>query len=129
MTIASWHYWSTRLLFFSLTFVIINAKSPSFENAAVVRTVELDGALTHVTTRYSVRALEDGANKYIFALGEDDGKLTTWIQAKVKGGDALVLESNGLDSERYVATRFKTLCHILHWTVAHGHILPSCQKH
>ena len=109
--------------------MIINAKSPSFENAAVVRTVELDGALTHVTTRYSVRALEDGANKYIFALGEDDGKLTTWIQAKVKGGDALVLESNGLDSERYVATRFMTLCHILHWTVAHGHILPSCQKH
>ena len=100
-----------------------------FENAAVVRTVELDGALTHVTTRYSVRALEDDASKYIFALGEDDGKLTSWIQAKVKGGDELVLESNGLDSERYVATRLRILCSVLFQIVVHGHILLPCQKH
>ncbi|KAF8592190.1 oligosaccharyl transferase alpha subunit [Ramaria rubella] len=98
MHISSWHRWSTALLLsFSLTCNSVYAASPSFENTAVVRTVELEGALTRVTTRYSIRALEDGASEYIFALGEEDGSLTTWVEARVKGGDELPLKSNGLD--------------------------------
>ncbi|KAF8476511.1 oligosaccharyl transferase alpha subunit [Gautieria morchelliformis] len=100
MAILSWHRWPTALfLFLSLICTTVNGNSPSFENTAVVRTVELDGALTHITTRYSVRALKDGASEYSFALGEADGKLMTWIQAKAKDEGELVLKSNGFDSE------------------------------
>ena len=81
----------------------MNSESPSFENTAIVRTVELEGALTHVTTRYSIRALKDGASEYTFALGEKDGELTTWMEARVKGEDALVLKSSGLDKRRCAA--------------------------
>jgi dolichyl-diphosphooligosaccharide---protein glycosyltransferase subunit 1 (ribophorin I) len=105
MAILYFHRWFTALfLFLSLICTTVNANSPSFENTAVVRTVELDGALTHITTRYSARALKDGASEYTFALGEEDGRLTTWIQARAKGEGELVLKSNGFDSERYART-------------------------
>lgn len=75
----------------------------SFENTAVVRTVELGGSLVHVTTTYAVRALEDGSSIYTIALGEDEYKKTSWIQAKLKGESVpLHLEHFGLNSNTYV---------------------------
>jgi len=57
----------------------------SFENTAVVRTVELSGSLVHVTTTYAVKALENGSKKYTIALGENEAEKTSWLEAKVKG--------------------------------------------
>jgi dolichyl-diphosphooligosaccharide---protein glycosyltransferase subunit 1 (ribophorin I) len=111
MTILSWRTWSSALLLFlSISFTTVYANSPSFENTAVVRTVELGGDLTHITARYSVRALNDGVGEYTFALGEEDHDLTSWMQAKVKGADEeLQLKPNGHDSKRYAATRLGNL--------------------
>ena len=75
-----------------LSFLLLGICAPalvsaehSFENTAVVRTVELGGALVHVTTTYAVRALEDDSSIYTIALGEDEQKHTSWLTAKVKG--------------------------------------------
>ena len=67
----------------------------TFENTAVVRTVDLGGALTQVTTTYAVRALEDNVNLYYISLSDDEERHTTWIEAKLKG------QSTVLDVERH----------------------------
>ena len=63
-----------------------------------MRTVELGGALVHVTTTYAVRALEDGSSIYTIALGAEEQKRTSWIQAKMKGQTVpLELENFGFN--------------------------------
>ena len=75
----------------------------SFENTAIVRTVDLGGSLVHVTTTYAVKALEDGSNIYTIALSENEHKRTSWIQAKMKGESVpLQLEHFGLNPNTYV---------------------------
>ena len=75
----------------------------SFENTAIVRTVELGGALVHVTTTYAVKALENGSNKYTIALGGLEHEKTSWLEVKIKGrAGVLPLELVGADPTRYV---------------------------
>lgn len=81
--------------------------SSAVENSAIVRTIELDGALTHISTRYTVRALEDNVQDYTFALGEVDGPRTTWIEALIRIKDrdertVLTLDEGVYDKERYI---------------------------
>ena len=57
----------------------------TFENSAVVRTVELAGSLVHVRTTFAAKALETGAKVYAFALGREDGEKTSYLQARIKG--------------------------------------------
>ena len=85
---------------FAVLSLLVNLVSAehSFENTAIVRTVDLGGSLVHVTTTYAVRALEDDSSIYTIALGEDEARKTSWIQAKVKGQSApLELEHFGLN--------------------------------
>lgn len=77
-----------------------------------MRTVELGGSLVHVTTTYAVKALEDGSSIYTIALGEDEQKKTSWIQAKMKGDVVpLQLEQFGLNRNTCVSclTRLITI--------------------
>ncbi|KIJ57101.1 hypothetical protein M422DRAFT_773793 [Sphaerobolus stellatus SS14] len=98
MLFTSWQRWSAALLALSSLCTTVHSASPSFENTAVVRTIELDGALTHITTRYSARALVDGVKEYTFSLGKEDGESTTWAEARVKDSEvALPLKENGYD--------------------------------
>ena len=98
--------WRSRVLVFLvglLSSSLVSAEH-SFENTAIVRTVELGGSLVHVTTTYAVRALEDGSSIYTIALGEDEHKKTSWIQAKMKGETVpLRLEDFGLNHHSYVS--------------------------
>ena len=72
----------------------------SFENTAVVRSVDLGGALVYTTTTYNVKALEDGSNVYVFAFTEKEQETTSWMEAKVKGHSVpLSLENHGLSHE------------------------------
>ena len=72
----------------------------SFENTAVVRSIDLAGAQVYTTTTYNVRALEDGSNVYVFALTEKEQETTSWMGAKVKGHNTpLSLENHGLSHE------------------------------
>ena len=89
----------------SLSFLLLGLLIPaavaaehSFENTAIVRTVELGGALVHVTTTYAVKALEDASSIYTIALGEDENEHTHYMQARVKGQTApLTIESFGFN--------------------------------
>ncbi|KAG9037725.1 dolichyl-diphosphooligosaccharide--protein glycosyltransferase subunit 1 [Tulasnella sp. JGI-2019a] len=66
----------------------------NFENTAIVRSVDLGGATTQVTTTYQVRALKDGSQQYFFTLSAGDAARTSWMEAKLKGGSSpLKLES------------------------------------
>ncbi|KAK0468357.1 Ribophorin I [Desarmillaria tabescens] len=68
-----------------LLFSALPAASHSFENTAIVRTVDLGGSLVHVTTTYAARSLEPDASIYTIALGEQEEEKTSWIDIKVKG--------------------------------------------
>ena len=105
--------WRTclSLLFLGLAAPTLVAAEHSFENTAVVRTVELGGSLVHVTTTYAVRALEDGSSIYTIALGEKEQEKTSWIQAKMKGQVVpLDLEHFGFSPKTYVASNIWHLC-------------------
>ncbi|KAI6105588.1 Ribophorin I [Pisolithus sp. B1] len=63
----------------------LSRAGPSFENTAVVRTIELGGSVVHVSTTYAIKALEDGQTTYHIALAKDEKEKTSWMEAKVKG--------------------------------------------
>lgn len=72
----------------------------TFENSAVVRTVELAGSLVHVRTTFAAKALDTGAKIYAFALGREDGEKTSYLQAKIKGQqEPLELQHLGLSPQ------------------------------
>ncbi|KAJ7771353.1 Ribophorin I [Mycena maculata] len=73
---------TVSLLSFTL---LAAAKADSFENTAIVRTIELGGSLVHVTTTFAVKALEAGSTVYTVALGDAETQKTSWLEAKVKG--------------------------------------------
>ncbi|KAI0775924.1 oligosaccharyl transferase alpha subunit [Trametes elegans] len=85
-------HWRAPLSLLLSVFVLplCSSAANSFENTAIVRTVELGGALVHVTTTYAVKALEDGSSIYTLALGEQEHAHTSWLEAKLKGQSALL---------------------------------------
>jgi len=97
-----------RLLPFLAFATSVFAASQSFENTAIVRTVELGGAVVHVTTTYAIKSLEDGLKAYTIALGRDEKAKTSYLEAKVKGQqNALQIREHALDTKEYA----KVLCH------------------
>ncbi|KAJ7095377.1 Ribophorin I [Mycena belliarum] len=73
---------AVSLLSFTL---LAPTRADSFENTAVVRTIELGGSLVHVTTTFAAKALEAGSKVYTVALGDVEKQRTSWLEAKVKG--------------------------------------------
>ena len=72
----------------SASLALASATLRTFENVNVQRTIQLGGALTHVTTTYTVRALgELGPNVYTFALSELDQGRTSVFEVKLKGAN------------------------------------------
>ena len=79
------------------------ASSQSFENTAIVRTVELGGSVVHVTTTYAIKALEDGLKTYTIALGRNEKVKTSWFEATVKGQKTILpVKERPFDSHKYV---------------------------
>ncbi|CDO71331.1 hypothetical protein BN946_scf184908.g89 [Trametes cinnabarina] len=96
-------HWRAPFSFLVSLFVLplCTSAANSFENTAIVRTVELGGALVHVTTTYAVKALEDGSSVYTLALGEQEHAHTSWLEVKLKGQSALLpLEDFGYHPDR-----------------------------
>lgn len=91
---------TVSLLSFTL---LAAAKAESFENTAIVRTIELGGSLVHVTTTFAVKALEAGTKVYTVALGDAEKQKTSWLEAKVKGqAKPLTVLERAADSTKYV---------------------------
>ncbi|KAJ6613452.1 oligosaccharyl transferase alpha subunit [Mycena sp. CBHHK59/15] len=89
-------WYTVALLSFTLLAV---AKADSFENTAIVRTVELGGSLVHVTTTYAVKVIQAGSKTYTVALGDAEKQKTSWLEAKVKGqSKPLEVVDRGRDS-------------------------------
>jgi len=83
----------------------------SFENTAVVRSIDLGGSLVYTTSTYNVKALEDGSNVYVFALTEKERETTSWMEARVKGHSApLSLENHGLSDEYVPDLMLSVVC-------------------
>lgn len=72
---------------------------PSFENTAIVRTVELGGSSVHVTTTYQARSLSKNNKVYYLALPRHQDDQTTWLEAKLKGSSKpLVVDKHGIEA-------------------------------
>jgi oligosaccharyltransferase complex subunit alpha (ribophorin I) len=86
------------LVLATLSCTLVSAASHSFENTAIVRTVDLGGSLVSVTTTYAIRALEDAAQKYVVSFGEKEHASVSWFEAKLKGQSVpLPVEGRELD--------------------------------
>ncbi len=79
-----------------LSSTLVFALPHSFENTAIVRTVDLGGSLVHVATTYAIRALEDGAKQYVISLGEKEAQTVSWFEAKLKGQSEPLKVTTGL---------------------------------
>ena len=101
MAITLWRLFP--LLFLGLLVPSFASLSISFENTAIVRTVELGGALVHVTTTYAIKAIEAGSKTYTIALGAEEVQKTSWLEAKIKGQQStLAVSGHGFDPNKYV---------------------------
>ncbi len=99
MPTKSW--WTLLLIFFVPVHAVFSFSS--FENTVIIRTAELGGSVVHVTTSYTIRALEDGQQVYTAVLGRDHKAKTSWIEAKVKGQkEPLELKEHVSDAEKSV---------------------------
>ena len=74
----------------------------SFENEAIVRTVELGGAVVRTKTTYAVKALDSASSIYVFALSADQKDNIAAMEAKIKGGEKLALQNYGFNAGRCV---------------------------
>ncbi|KAG6861609.1 hypothetical protein C0995_014516 [Termitomyces sp. Mi166 len=96
-------FWRTLPVLF-LGLVAPSFASPgqsSFENTAIVRAVELGGAVVHVTTTYAIKATRPGAKIYTIALGLEEKERTSWLDVRVKGQQSSLPQSNHkFDSNR-----------------------------
>lgn len=80
-----------------------SASSQSFENSAIVRTIDLGGSLVHVTTTFAVKALKEAAGVYTITLPEDEIFNTSWLEVKVKGKQQpLTVTYSGAPAGRFV---------------------------
>ncbi|KAG8765199.1 dolichyl-diphosphooligosaccharide--protein glycosyltransferase subunit 1 [Ceratobasidium sp. 428] len=88
-----------------LNLLVVSAAGLSgaiLENDAIVRTVELGGSLTHVTTTYAIRALEKGVQVYYISLTEEEEQATTWMEAKLKAQSAtLEVDRHGFNPKNH----------------------------
>ncbi len=86
----------------TLSSSLVSALPHSFENTAVVRSIDLGGSLVYATTTYAIRALEDGAKHYIVSLGEKEAQTVSWFEAKLKGqSEPLEVTTGLLDPQEY----------------------------
>ncbi len=92
-----------------LSSTLVFALPHSFENTAIVRTVDLGGSLVHVATTYAIRALEDGAKQYVISLGEKEAQTVSWFEAKLKGQSEPLKVTTGLLVPQECG--FNVLCH------------------
>jgi hypothetical protein len=91
------------LLVFAAT--AIAASSQSFENSAIVRTVDLGGALVHVTTTFAAKALESDTKAYTITLPDEEIYRTSWLEVKIKGQQQpLTVTYGGAPAERCVSS-------------------------
>ena len=88
-TMARWRFNLPLLLLAALQPWLALAEH-SFENTAIVRTVELGGSLVHVTTTYAIKALEDGSSIYTLAVPHGEHEKTSWLEVKIKGQSAVL---------------------------------------
>jgi len=114
-----------------LSFTFLAAvKADSFENTAIVRTVELGGALVHVTTTFAVKALEAGAGVYTVALSDAEKQKTSWLEAKVKGqAKPLAIAERGTSSTNGVQLVDITLPQALGLNATLNIVLETVQTH
>lgn len=79
--------WRTlpNLLLVSALTPTFSLASLSFENTAIVRSIELGGSLVHVSTTFAVKALQPGQSTYQILLGKAERAKTSWLDVKVKG--------------------------------------------
>lgn len=92
------------LLFYLLcTLITYVAADHSFQNSAIVRTVELAGSLVHVRTTFAAKALETGSMIYAFALGRAEAEKTSFLEAHLKNEqEPLELQHFGLNAQSCV---------------------------
>jgi len=104
LTMSPTKSWRTLPLLLLVSITSVFASSQSFENTAIVRTVELGGSVVHVTTTYAIKALEDGVKTYTVALGRDEKSKTSWLEARIKGQkEALQVKERFFDVGKYVS--------------------------
>jgi oligosaccharyltransferase complex subunit alpha (ribophorin I) len=83
----------------AVAFVSAINVSPSFENTAIVRTVELGGSSVHVTTTYTSRSLSKNNGVYYLSIPRQQDDRTSWLEVKLKGASKpLAVDKHGIEA-------------------------------
>ncbi|KAG6331749.1 hypothetical protein ID866_7343 [Astraeus odoratus] len=123
--------WRLLYLFLASSFYpSLSLAGPSFENTAIVRTVDLGGSLVHVSTTYAIKALEHDQTVYHIALSNAEKERTSWIQAKIKGqAKPLAITDLGEDDTSASYLMAVTLSKSLSVNATLNLVLESVQTH
>lgn len=73
--------------------------SPSFENAAIVKNIDLGGSSVHVTTTYTARSLSKNNGVYYVSIPRHQDSRTSWLEARLKGTSTpLTVDRHGIEA-------------------------------
>lgn len=98
-----------------------SAHTQSFENSAIVRTVELGGSLVHVTTTFAVKALKADASVYTITIPAEEIYITNWLEVKVKGKqEPLTVTYSGSTGSVFISSLLLQIWLTLHYSKAHN---------
>jgi oligosaccharyltransferase complex subunit alpha (ribophorin I) len=79
----------------------------NFENTAIVRTIELGGSLTHVTTTYAAKALVGNVQSYTIAIPRLEKERSSFLEVKIKGQQTPLAAE--FDPENFKSSQFDIL--------------------
>ena len=82
----------------------------SFSNTAIVRTIELGGSISVVTTSYQAKVVSDSpVSEYVIGLGREEEGKVGWFDVRMKskggGGGQLEWRRGRWDERRLVRAR------------------------
>lgn len=98
----------------------------SFSNTAIVRTIELGGSISVVTTSYQAKVVSDSpVSEYVIGLGKEEEGKVGWFDVRMKskggGGGQLEWRRGRWDERRSVRAQFSG-----RWLVVDGRRQRDC---
>lgn len=90
---------SILLLLISLCLLCLSEQTAIFENASVIKTVDLSKAITKVTLRFMVKPLKNAETEYIVSIPAEEAEHLAYITASNKKNTPLSIKKSEIQDK------------------------------
>lgn len=90
---------SIHILLISLCLLCLSEQAAVFENASVIKTVDLSKAIPKVTLRFMVKPVENTGTEYIVSIPVDEAEHLAYITASNKKSTPLSIKKSEIQDK------------------------------